>query len=82
MEEDNTASNPANCRVDAVELHSERAYHQIQDWRGNSFDPDLFDCKMVDDLLEPFPMNKEPATPFFMEVKKCKCTKGCRARIY
>ena len=25
--------------VDAVELHSERAYHRIQDWQGNSLDP-------------------------------------------
>ena len=73
---------PAHCRVDAVELHSERAYHQIQDCQSNSLDPDLFGCKMVDELLETFPMNKEPVPPFLMEVTTCKCTKGCRSWIY
>ena len=51
-------------------------------WQGNSLDPDLFGCKVVDDLLEPFSVNKEPALPFLVEVKMCKCTKGCRTRIY
>ena len=69
--------------VDAVEQHSERAYHQIQDWQGNSLDPELFGFKMVGDLLEPISMNKEPAKPFIrsMKVKKCECKKGCRTRI-
>ena len=47
--------------VVVVGLYSERAYQQIQDWQGNSLDPQLFDWKMVDDLLEPIPMNNEPA---------------------
>ena len=67
--------------VDVVELHSERANLQIQDWHGNFLEPEAFECKMSDDLLEPILMNKVPAIPYPMEVKKCECTKGWTTRI-
>ena len=67
--------------VDVVELHSERANLQIQDCHGNSLDPEAFEWKMSDDLLEPIPMNNVPVPPYIMEVKKCEFTKGWTTRI-
>ena len=45
---------------------------RFQDWQDNSLDPELFGFKMVDDLLEPISLNKEPEPPFLMKVKKCE----------
>ena len=67
--------------ADAVGLHAQRSYLQIQEWSGNSLRPESYGWKKVDGILEPIPMGQEPAPPFLMEVKKCGCTSGCRNRI-
>ena len=67
--------------ADAVGLHAQRSYLQIQEWSGTSLRPELYGWKKVDGILEPIPMSQEPASPFLMEVKKCGCTSGCRNRI-
>ena len=63
--------------VDAVKLHSERAYLQIQEWQDNSLDPESYGSKMVERILEPIPMRQDPAPPFLMDVKKCGYSTGC-----
>ena len=67
--------------ANAVGLHSQRSYLQIQEWKGKSLRHKSYGWKKVDGLLEPIPMDQEPAPPFLMEVKKCGCTSGCRNRI-
>ena len=62
--------------ADAVKLHAERAYLQIQEWQDNSLDPESFGWKMVEGVLEPVPMRQAPAPPFLLDVKKCGCSTG------
>ena len=57
--------------TDAVQLHSERAYLQVQDWDGNSLNPESSGWHMVYDILEPIPIRQEPASRFLIKVKKC-----------
>ena len=57
--------------TDAAQLHAERAYLQVQDWNGNSLNPESLRWHMVDGILEPIPMRQEPAPHFFVKVKKC-----------
>ena len=57
----------------AAQLHAIRAYIQVKDWGGNSLNPEYFGWYMVDDILEPIPMQQESATHFLIEVKKCRC---------
>ena len=66
--------------VDAVKLHAERAYLQIQEWQDNSLDPESFGWKMVEGVLEPVPMRQAPAPPFLLDVKKCGCSTGYGGR--
>ena len=39
---------------DAVKLHAERAYLQIQEWQDNSLDPESFGWKMVEGFWNPY----------------------------
>ena len=57
----------------AAQLHAERAYLQVNDWCGNSLNPESSGWHMVDGILEPTPMRQEPVSPFLIEVKKCWC---------
>ena len=59
--------------TDAAQLHAERAYLQVQDWDRNSLNPESSGWHMVDGILEPIPMQQEPASHFLIEVKKCLC---------
>ena len=63
--------------VDAVKLHAERAYLQIQELQDNSLDTESFGWKMVEGVLELVPMSQAPAPPFLLDVKKCRCSTGC-----
>ena len=63
--------------VDAIKLHAERAYLQIQEWQDNSLDPESFGWKLVEGVLEPVPMRQAPAPPFLLDVKKCGCSTSC-----
>ena len=47
--------------ADAVGLHAQRSYLQIQEWSGTSLRPELYGWKKVDVILEPISMSQEPA---------------------
>ena len=58
---------------DSVCLHLDRAYFQIQDWQGNALEPTDYGWEIKDGLLEPIPMQQDPAPVCLMEVTQCKC---------
>ena len=58
---------------DSVYLHLDRAYLQIQDWQGNALEPTDYGWEIKNGLLEPIPMQQDPAPVCLMEVTLCKC---------
>ena len=68
---------------DSVCLHLNRAYFQIQDWQGNVLEPTDYGWEIKDGLLEPIPMQQDPAPVCLIEVTQCKykATK-CTSRRY
>ena len=58
---------------DSVCLHLDTAYFQIQDWQDNALEPTDYGWEIKDGLLEPIPMQQDPAPVCVMEVTQCKC---------
>ena len=58
---------------DAVNLHVERAFLQVQEWLGNALEPRDYGWKIKDGLLEPIPMQQDPAPAYLMVVIQCNC---------
>ena len=54
---------------DSVYLHLDRAYLQIQDWQGNALEPTDYGWEIKNGLLEPSPMQQDPAPVCLMEVR-------------
>lgn len=66
---------------DACNLHSLRAYHQIQEWRGNSLPPMEYGWKTVDGELHPVPTTLESAPKSLLEIRMCRCpTSKCATK--
>ena len=58
---------------ESVYLHLDRAYFQIQNWQGNALEPTDYGWEIKDGLLEPIPMQQDPAPVCLMGVTQCKC---------
>ena len=71
---------------DACNLHSLRAYHQIQEWRGNALPPLDYGWTMIGDELHPLPTTQDPAPKSLIDIPQCGCSKSkcsnnqCRCR--
>lgn len=66
---------------DACNLHSLRAYHQIQEWLGNSLPPLEYGWKNIGEELHPIPTTLEPAPKSLIELQTCGCaTSKCATK--
>ena len=60
--------------------HSYRVYYQIQTWRGEVKQPDIWGWKKNGDGLSPVYTTAPPAPAKILKVIRCSCKSGCRRR--
>lgn len=65
---------------DALKLHAERAFLQVQEWQGHPLDPTLYGWALVDGKYQPIPMVQQPAPSQLMEIRQCGCKTGCTTK--
>ena len=63
---------------DAACIHSFRAYHQVQIWRGSNVDPFTWGWKVLNGMMIPIPMQQAPAPNELLKIFRCDCKVGCK----
>ena len=61
---------------DACNLHSLRAFHQIQEWMGNALPPLEYGWQKIGDELHPIPLTQDPAPKSLLDIRQCGCRKN------
>lgn len=61
----------------AAKFHSLRVYHQVQEWKGNSLNPEEWGWKVCDGRLVPIQTEKDTAPKSLLEVIRCQCKTDC-----
>ena len=61
---------------DACNLHSLRAYRQIQEWMGHVLPPLEFGWQMINGEYHPLPTTQDPAPKSLIDIPQCGCAKS------
>ena len=65
---------------DAADLHSLRAYLQVQQWLGNELDPSRYGFCLTKGMFLPVNMSQQVAPEFLLDGIFCKCKGSCDTR--
>lgn len=61
----------------AAKFHSQRVYLQVQEWRGNTLQPQHWGWKLSNGAFIPIRMDLPPAHEKLMEIIRCNCKMDC-----
>lgn len=61
----------------AASFHSQRVYLQVQEWRGNTLQPQNWGWRLSDGNLIPIRMDRPPAHEMLLEIIRCNCKTDC-----
>lgn len=64
----------------AASFHSQRVYLQVQEWRGNTLDPQNWGWRLSESSLIPVHTDRPPAHELLLEMIRCNCKTDCNTQ--